>query len=50
MGSGGAGRFPACAVRTLVSHRLPLSRAPEAYRKSNDKTHDCTKVVLDLAR
>jgi threonine dehydrogenase-like Zn-dependent dehydrogenase len=33
----------------IVSHRLPLSRAPEAYRMWNDKTDDCTKVVLDPA-
>jgi threonine dehydrogenase-like Zn-dependent dehydrogenase len=31
----------------IVSHRWPLSRAPEAYRIFNDKTDDCTKVVLD---
>jgi threonine dehydrogenase-like Zn-dependent dehydrogenase len=30
----------------VVSHRLPLSRAPEAYRMFNDKAEDCTKVVL----
>jgi threonine dehydrogenase-like Zn-dependent dehydrogenase len=33
----------------IVSHRLPLSHAPEAYRMWNDKTDDCTKVVLDPA-
>jgi threonine dehydrogenase-like Zn-dependent dehydrogenase len=33
----------------IVSHRLPLSRAPEAYRMWNDKADDCTKVVLDPA-
>ncbi len=33
----------------VVSHRLPLSRAPEAYRMFRDKTDDCTKVVLDPA-
>lgn len=27
----------------------PLSRAPEAYRMFNDKSDDCTKVVLDPA-
>jgi threonine dehydrogenase-like Zn-dependent dehydrogenase len=32
-----------------VSHRLPLSQAPEAYRMWNDKTDDCTKLVLDPA-
>lgn len=31
----------------IVSHRWPLSRAAEAYRMFNDKTDDCTKVVLD---
>jgi hypothetical protein len=29
-----------------VSHRLPLSQVPEAYRMWNDKTDDCTKIVL----
>ena len=33
----------------IVSHRLPLSRAREAYRMWNDKTDDCTKIVLDPA-
>jgi threonine dehydrogenase-like Zn-dependent dehydrogenase len=33
----------------VVSHRMPLSRAPEAYRMFNDKRDDCTKVVLDPA-
>jgi threonine dehydrogenase-like Zn-dependent dehydrogenase len=32
----------------IVSHRLPLSRAP-AYRMWNDKTDDCTKIVLNPA-
>jgi threonine dehydrogenase-like Zn-dependent dehydrogenase len=30
----------------IVSHRLPLSQTPEAYRMWNDKTDDCTKIVL----
>jgi threonine dehydrogenase-like Zn-dependent dehydrogenase len=34
----------------IVSHRWPLSRAPEAYRMFNDKRDGCTKVVLDPAR
>ena len=33
----------------VISHRTPLSRAPEAYRMFNDKTDDCTKIVLDSA-
>jgi threonine dehydrogenase-like Zn-dependent dehydrogenase len=33
----------------IVSHRLPLSRAPQAYQMWNDKTDACTKVVLDPA-
>jgi hypothetical protein len=33
----------------LVSHRLPLTRAPESYRMWTDKTDDCTTVVLDPA-
>jgi threonine dehydrogenase-like Zn-dependent dehydrogenase len=31
----------------ILSHRLPLSRAPEAYRMWNDKSDECTKIVLD---
>jgi threonine dehydrogenase-like Zn-dependent dehydrogenase len=31
----------------VVSHRRPLSAAPEAYRMFNDKADDCVKVVLD---
>lgn len=42
-----SGRLDATFV---VSHRWPLSRAPEAYRMFNDKADDCTKVVLDLTR
>jgi threonine dehydrogenase-like Zn-dependent dehydrogenase len=34
----------------IISHRLPLSLAPEAYRMWNDKSNDCTKVVLDPTR
>ena len=34
----------------IISHRLPLSLAPEAYRMWNDKTDDCTKIVLDPTR
>jgi threonine dehydrogenase-like Zn-dependent dehydrogenase len=34
----------------IVSHRWPLDRAPEAYRMWNDKSDDCTKVVLDPTR
>jgi threonine dehydrogenase-like Zn-dependent dehydrogenase len=30
----------------VVSHRLPLDAAPDAYRMFLDKTDDCTKVVL----
>jgi threonine dehydrogenase-like Zn-dependent dehydrogenase len=33
----------------VVSHRLPLSSAPRGYQMFNDKTEDCTKVVLDPA-
>jgi threonine dehydrogenase-like Zn-dependent dehydrogenase len=33
----------------VVSHRWPLSRAPEAYQIFNDKTDDCTKFVLNPA-
>ena len=31
----------------VISHRLPLSRAPEAYKMFRDKKDHCTKVVLD---
>ncbi len=30
----------------VISHRLPLERAPEAYALFNDKEDDCIKVVL----
>ncbi|MEO7189757.1 MAG: zinc-dependent alcohol dehydrogenase [Vicinamibacterales bacterium] len=30
----------------VISHRLPLDRAAEAYKIFHDKAHDCTKVVL----
>jgi len=30
----------------VISHRLPLTSAPEAYRMFLDKTDSCTKVVL----
>ena len=33
----------------IISHRWPLSRAAEAYRMWNDKSDDCTKIVLDPA-
>ena len=38
-----------CCRQGLTSHRLPLSRPQEAYRMWNDKTDDCTKIVLDPA-
>jgi threonine dehydrogenase-like Zn-dependent dehydrogenase len=31
----------------VVSHRVPLNRAPEMYKIFNDKQDNCTKVVLD---
>ena len=30
----------------VVTHRLPLDQAPEAYRMFRDKQDDCVKVVL----
>jgi threonine dehydrogenase-like Zn-dependent dehydrogenase len=30
----------------VISHRLPLDRAPEAYRLFHGKADECTKVVL----
>ncbi len=33
--------------RFVISHRLPLSKAPEAYKMFRDKEDHCTKVVLD---
>lgn len=30
----------------VISHRMPLSAAPEAYQMFNDKTDNCVKVVL----
>lgn len=40
--------FP-LGVDDLVTHRLPLSRAPEAYRMFQRKDDGCVKVVLDPA-
>lgn len=31
----------------LITHRVPLSQAPEAYRMFRDKENGCVKVVLD---
>lgn len=31
----------------VISHRLPLSKAPEAYKMFREKEDRCTKVVLD---
>ena len=31
----------------VVSHRVPIDRAPEMYKKFRDKQDHCTKVVLD---
>jgi threonine dehydrogenase-like Zn-dependent dehydrogenase len=30
----------------VITHRLPLSQAPEAYRLFEHKQNDCIKVVL----
>jgi len=30
----------------IITHKLPLERAPEAYRMFRDKMDDCVKVVL----
>jgi threonine dehydrogenase-like Zn-dependent dehydrogenase len=31
----------------VISHRVPINRAPEMYKKFRDKEDNCTKVVLD---
>jgi threonine dehydrogenase-like Zn-dependent dehydrogenase len=31
----------------VISHRVPITRAPEMYKVFRDKQDDCTKVVLD---
>jgi threonine dehydrogenase-like Zn-dependent dehydrogenase len=31
----------------VISHRVPIGRAPEMYRTFRDKQDNCTKVVLD---
>jgi len=31
----------------VISHRVPISRAPEMYQVFRDKQDECTKVVLD---
>jgi threonine dehydrogenase-like Zn-dependent dehydrogenase len=33
----------------IITHRWPLSRAPEAYRLFRDKADDAVKFVLDPA-
>ncbi len=33
----------------IITHRVPLSRAPEMYKTFRDKQDDCIKVVLDPA-
>ena len=30
----------------IISHRLPIDEAPEAYKIFRDKQQHCTKVVL----
>ena len=31
----------------VISHRVPITEAPEMYKKFRDKEDNCTKVVLD---
>jgi threonine dehydrogenase-like Zn-dependent dehydrogenase len=31
----------------IISHRVPLSKAPEMYQTFRDKQDNCTKVVMD---
>jgi threonine dehydrogenase-like Zn-dependent dehydrogenase len=31
----------------VISHRVPITQAPEMYKKFRDKEDNCTKVVLD---
>ena len=31
----------------IISHRVPLSKAPEMYRTFSEKQDNCTKVVMD---
>jgi threonine dehydrogenase-like Zn-dependent dehydrogenase len=33
----------------VVTHRLPLQEAPEAYEMFNEKEDDCVKIVLKPA-
>ncbi len=30
----------------VITHRVPLEQAPQAYRAFRDKQHGCVKVVL----
>lgn len=30
----------------IITHRMPLSEAPQAYKMFCEKTHDCVKVVM----
>ena len=34
----------------IITHRVPLSRAPQAYETFAERTDGCIKVVLDPAR
>ncbi|MDQ4068740.1 MAG: glutathione-dependent formaldehyde dehydrogenase [Actinomycetota bacterium] len=34
----------------VITHRLPLAEAPDAYRMFKDKQDDCVKVVLSTGR
>ena len=31
----------------VISHRVPITKAPEMYKTFRDKQDRCTKVVLD---
>ena len=39
-----------CGTDLHISHRLPLSQAPEAFQKFDQRIDGYIKVILDLQR
>lgn len=43
---GALAEHPKGALRTLISHRFPIERAPEAYRLLDERGQECLQVLL----